>query len=119
MGGLALLARERGYEVAGCDANVYPPMSTQLAEQGISLDEGYDPAQLPADATIVVGNALSRGNPCVEAMLNRGLSYCSGPQWLAEHILVRLPEHFVSVFRPQLGAFRVRLQIDKWSKYNP
>ena len=87
MGGLALLARERGYEVAGCDANVYPPMSTQLAEQGISLDEGYDPAQLPADATIVVGNALSRGNPCVEAMLNRGLPYCSGPQWLAENIL--------------------------------
>lgn len=87
MGGVALLARERGYVVAGCDANVYPPMSTQLLEAGIDLDEGYDPARLPDGATIVVGNALSRGNPCVEAMLDRGLPYRSGPQWLAENLL--------------------------------
>jgi UDP-N-acetylmuramate: L-alanyl-gamma-D-glutamyl-meso-diaminopimelate ligase len=87
MGGLALLARERGFAVAGCDANVYPPMSTQLAEAGIALDEGWDPARLPDDALIVVGNALSRGNPCVEAMLDRGLRYQSGPQWLAENLL--------------------------------
>ena len=87
MGGLALLARERGFAVRGCDANVYPPMSEQLAAAGIALDSGYDPARLPGDATIVVGNALSRGNPCVEAMLDRGLRYTSGPQWLAEHVL--------------------------------
>jgi UDP-N-acetylmuramate: L-alanyl-gamma-D-glutamyl-meso-diaminopimelate ligase len=87
MGGLALLARERGYAVAGCDANVYPPMSTQLEEAGIALDAGFDPARLPEDATIVVGNALSRGNPCVEAMLDRGLRFRSGPQWLAEELL--------------------------------
>jgi UDP-N-acetylmuramate: L-alanyl-gamma-D-glutamyl-meso-diaminopimelate ligase len=87
MGGLALLARERGFEVAGCDANVYPPMSEQLAAAGIALDHGYRAEHLPDDATIVVGNALSRGNPCVEAMLDRGLPYTSGPQWLAEQLL--------------------------------
>jgi UDP-N-acetylmuramate: L-alanyl-gamma-D-glutamyl-meso-diaminopimelate ligase len=87
MGGLALLARERGFSVGGCDSNVYPPMSMQLEAAGIALDEGYDPACLPGDATIVVGNALSRGNPCVEAMLDRGLRYQSGPQWLAENLL--------------------------------
>jgi UDP-N-acetylmuramate: L-alanyl-gamma-D-glutamyl-meso-diaminopimelate ligase len=87
MGGLALLARQRGYVVAGCDAGVYPPMSTQLEAAGIDLDEGWDPQRLPADALIVVGNALSRGNPCVEAMLERDLRYVSGPQWLAEEVL--------------------------------
>lgn len=87
MGGLALLARERGFEVSGCDANVYPPMSEQLAAAGIELQEGYDPAQLPSDALIVIGNALSRGNPVVEAVLSRGLRYISGPQWLAENVL--------------------------------
>lgn len=87
MGGLALLARESGFEVSGCDANVYPPMSDQLAAAGIDLIEGYDPATLPDDAMIVIGNALSRGNPVVEAVLNRGLPYQSGPQWLAENVL--------------------------------
>lgn len=89
MGGLALLARQIGHKVTGSDANVYPPMSTQLSEQGIELVEGFDPAQLsPAPDLVVIGNAMSRGNPCVEAVLNQGLSYTSGPQFLADEILV-------------------------------
>lgn len=88
MGGIALLAREQGIEVTGSDANVYPPMSTQLAAQGIGLDEGYDPAHLePVPDCVVIGNALSRGNPAVEHLLNQGMAYTSGPQWLAEHVL--------------------------------
>ena len=88
MGGLALLARELGHTVSGSDANVYPPMSTQLQAQGISLCEGYDPTQLvPAPDLVVIGNALSRGNPAVEHVLAQGLPYTSGPQWLAEHVL--------------------------------
>lgn len=88
MGGLAILARQLGHTVTGSDANVYPPMSTQLEQQGIVLTEGYDPAQLnPAPDLVVVGNAMSRGNPAVEAMLDRGLRYTSGPQWLSEHLL--------------------------------
>ncbi|MBY5993627.1 UDP-N-acetylmuramate:L-alanyl-gamma-D-glutamyl-meso-diaminopimelate ligase [Ferrimonas balearica] len=88
MGGLALLARAQGHRVTGSDANVYPPMSTQLTEQGIELIEGYDPAQLdPEPDLVVIGNAMSRGNPCVEAVLERGLAYTSGPQFLCEHVL--------------------------------
>lgn len=88
MGGVALLARAAGHAVTGCDANVYPPMSTQLREQGIGLTEGFDPSQLdPAPDMVVVGNAISRGNPLLEAVLERGLPYTSGPQWLAEHVL--------------------------------
>lgn len=88
MGGIALIARAAGYRVTGCDANVYPPMSTQLQEQGIALIEGYDPSQLDLNADIyVVGNAVSRGNPLLEAILDRGLNYVSGPQWLSEQVL--------------------------------
>ncbi len=88
MGGIALLARALGHRVSGSDANVYPPMSTQLAEAGIEVMEGYRPAHLrPAPDLVVVGNALSRGNPAVEQMLNLGLAYTSGPQWLAEQLL--------------------------------
>ena len=88
MGGVALLARAAGHTVTGCDASVYPPMSTQLEEQGIRLIEGYDPAQIDlAPDIFVVGNAVSRGNPLLEAILDRGLPYVSGPQWLAEHVL--------------------------------
>jgi UDP-N-acetylmuramate: L-alanyl-gamma-D-glutamyl-meso-diaminopimelate ligase len=88
MGGIALLAREQGVVVSGADANIYPPMSTQLAEQGIALTEGYGAARLePVPDCVVIGNALSRGNPAVEDVLNRGLDYTSGPQWLAEHVL--------------------------------
>ncbi|WP_428623576.1 UDP-N-acetylmuramate:L-alanyl-gamma-D-glutamyl-meso-diaminopimelate ligase [Sedimenticola sp.] len=93
MGGVALLARALGHEVSGSDANVYPPMSTQLEAAGIQLHEGYDPAHLmPAPDCVVVGNALSRGNPAVEYMLDAGLPYTSGPQWLAEQVL---PEKWV------------------------
>jgi UDP-N-acetylmuramate: L-alanyl-gamma-D-glutamyl-meso-diaminopimelate ligase len=88
MGGIALLAREQGVRVSGSDANVYPPMSTQLEEQGIDLHEGYSPAHLsPAPDQVVIGNALARGNPAVEHVLNEKLAYTSGPQWLAEHVL--------------------------------
>jgi UDP-N-acetylmuramate:L-alanyl-gamma-D-glutamyl-meso-diaminopimelate ligase len=88
MAGIALLARELGHEVRGSDANVYPPMSTQLKAQGIPLIEGYDPAQLvPAPDLVIVGNALSRGNPCVEHLLNSGLRFTSGPRWLHEQVL--------------------------------
>jgi UDP-N-acetylmuramate: L-alanyl-gamma-D-glutamyl-meso-diaminopimelate ligase len=88
MGGIALLAREHGVQVSGSDANVYPPMSTQLSEQDITLTEGYDPAQLdPAPDCVVVGNAMSRGNPAVEYTLDQGLTYTSGPQWLSEQVL--------------------------------
>lgn len=88
MGGIALIARAMGHRVSGSDANVYPPMSTQLEQAGIALTEGYAPEQLdPAPDMVVVGNAMSRGNPAVEYVLERGLRYTSGPQWLAEHVL--------------------------------
>ncbi|MBB3189352.1 UDP-N-acetylmuramate:L-alanyl-gamma-D-glutamyl-meso-diaminopimelate ligase [Halomonas cerina] len=88
MGSLALLAREQGLTVTGSDANVYPPMSTQLEAAGITLREGYRAENLaPRPDLVVIGNALSRGNPEVEALLNLGLAYVSGPQWLAEEIL--------------------------------
>jgi UDP-N-acetylmuramate: L-alanyl-gamma-D-glutamyl-meso-diaminopimelate ligase len=88
MGGLAILARQAGFEVEGCDANVYPPMSTQLQEQGITLKQGYSAGHLdPAPDQLVVGNAMSRGNAAIEYMLNQGMRYTSGPQWLAEQLL--------------------------------
>ena len=88
MGSLAVLAKELGHRVTGSDANVYPPMSTQLQAQGIELTQGYDAGQLqPAPDLVVIGNALSRGNPAVEYVLNMGLPYVSGPQWLADHVL--------------------------------
>lgn len=88
MGSLALLARELGYQVSGSDSNVYPPMSTQLQEQGIEIMDGYSPANLQHKTDLViVGNTLSRGNPAVEFMLNENMAYQSGPQWLAENVL--------------------------------
>jgi UDP-N-acetylmuramate: L-alanyl-gamma-D-glutamyl-meso-diaminopimelate ligase len=88
MGGIALIARTAGHKVTGCDANVYPPMSTQLQSEGIELVEGYGADQITLNADLwVVGNAVSRGNPLLEAILDRGLPYISGPQWLAENIL--------------------------------
>lgn len=88
MGGVAALAQAAGHRVTGSDANVYPPMSDQLRALGIELIEGWNPAQLePAPDVVVIGNALSRGNPCVEAVLDKNLPYTSGPQWLAENVL--------------------------------
>jgi UDP-N-acetylmuramate: L-alanyl-gamma-D-glutamyl-meso-diaminopimelate ligase len=88
MGGVALLARELGMTVSGSDANVYPPMSDQLEAAGITLQEGYLAEHLdPAPDLVVMGNAMSRGNPAVEYVLNKGLPYVSGPQWLAEQVL--------------------------------
>ncbi len=88
MGGIAILARQAGHRVTGCDANVYPPMSTMLEEQGVVITEGYDPAQLdPAPDKVVVGNVMSRGNELVEAVLAKGLAYTSGPQWLLENVI--------------------------------
>jgi|EP01034_Spumella_vulgaris_P032103 UDP-N-acetylmuramate: L-alanyl-gamma-D-glutamyl-meso-diaminopimelate ligase len=88
MGGLAVLAKEAGHRVTGCDANVYPPMSTQLEAQGIELIQGFGPEQVALNPDLyVIGNVVSRGNPLVEEILNRSLPYVSGPQWMGEHIL--------------------------------
>ena len=88
MGGVAALARELGHAVDGSDQNVYPPMSTQLEELGIRLSKGYDPGNIAADTDeVVVGNALSRGNESVEHVLDAGLRYISGAQWLSERVL--------------------------------
>lgn len=88
MGGIAAIAKSLGHKVTGADANVYPPMSTQLEQLGIELTQGWDPAQLePAPDLVIIGNALSRGNPAVEYVLNTNLRYTSGPQWLAEQVL--------------------------------
>jgi len=88
MGGIAVIARQAGHTVTGCDENVYPPMSTQLEQQGIRLTEGWDPRQTELCPDLyVVGNVVSRGNRLMEAILDRGLPYVSGPQWLAETLL--------------------------------
>ena len=88
MGGIAAIARQAGYRVTGCDANVYPPMSTQLEAQGIALIEGFGVGQLELKPDMfVIGNVVSRGNPLMEEILNRNLPYASGPQWLADTLL--------------------------------
>jgi UDP-N-acetylmuramate: L-alanyl-gamma-D-glutamyl-meso-diaminopimelate ligase len=88
MGGIALLARAAGHRVTGCDANVYPPMSTQLAAQGIELIEGWGADQVALKPDVfVIGNVVTRGNPLMEAILDRGSPYISGPQWLRENVL--------------------------------
>lgn len=88
MGSLAQLAIAKGYRVTGCDANVYPPMSTQLEAAGIELIEGFGVDQLALQPDqFIIGNAISRGNPLLEALLNEGLPYTSGPQWLSDHVL--------------------------------
>ena len=88
MGGIAVLAQQAGHRVSGCDANVYPPMSTQLAAQGIELIEGFQQDQIGLKPDLfVIGNVVTRGNPLMEEILNRALPYISGPQWLLENIL--------------------------------
>src|SRR3984957_20553189 len=96
MGGIAAIAKAAGFRVTGADLNVYPPMSTQLEALGIELIQGYAAEQLDLRPDLrVVGNALSRGSPVVEAMLDRGMAYTSGPQWLAEHVLSE--KHVIAV----------------------
>ena len=88
MGGVAQLAVQAGHKVTGCDAGVYPPMSDQLRGLGIELYEGYGEEQMSIHPDLwVIGNAISRGNPLLEAILNAGEPYTSGPQWISEHIL--------------------------------
>lgn len=88
MGGIAALAREAGHTVTGCDANVYPPMSEQLRSLGIELIQGYGAEQLSVKPDLyVIGNVVTRGNPLVEAILDAGVPYTSGPQWLSDHVL--------------------------------
>src|SRR2546423_2258221 len=88
MGGIAAIAKAAGYRVTGCDANVYPPMSEQLAALGIELTEGFSEDQLKLKPDLwLVGNVITRGNPLMEAILDKGERYVSGPQWLAEHVL--------------------------------
>jgi UDP-N-acetylmuramate: L-alanyl-gamma-D-glutamyl-meso-diaminopimelate ligase len=88
MGGIAVIAKQAGYTVSGCDSNVYPPMSTQLEAQGIKLIEGFDAAQIHLRPDVfVIGNVVTRGNPLMEEILNRGLCHISGPQWLHENVL--------------------------------
>jgi UDP-N-acetylmuramate: L-alanyl-gamma-D-glutamyl-meso-diaminopimelate ligase len=88
MGGIAAIAKQAGYRVTGCDANVYPPMSTQLEAMGIELIEGFGVEQLDLKPDVfVIGNVVSRGNPLMEEILNRNLPYVSGPQWLADELL--------------------------------
>ncbi|REL25423.1 UDP-N-acetylmuramate:L-alanyl-gamma-D-glutamyl-meso-diaminopimelate ligase [Thalassotalea euphylliae] len=88
MGGIAAIAKQLGFRVSGCDANVYPPMSTQLEALGIELMQGYDTAHLADEPDmVIVGNAMARGNPMVEYVLDRNIPYTSGPQWLLENVL--------------------------------
>ncbi|CCQ12651.1 UDP-N-acetylmuramate:L-alanyl-gamma-D-glutamyl-meso-diaminopimelate ligase [Pseudoalteromonas luteoviolacea B = ATCC 29581] len=88
MGGIAAIAKALGHQVTGSDQHVYPPMSTQLESLGIELIQGYDPSQLkPAPDIVIIGNAMSRGNPCVEYLLNNHLPYTSGPEWLKQNVL--------------------------------
>ncbi|QJR81227.1 UDP-N-acetylmuramate:L-alanyl-gamma-D-glutamyl-meso-diaminopimelate ligase [Alteromonas pelagimontana] len=88
MGGIAAIAKSLGHTVTGSDRNVYPPMSTQLEALGITLTEGYDPKQFePSPDMVIIGNAMSRGNPAVEYVLDRNLPYTSGPQWLLDNLL--------------------------------
>ncbi len=96
MGGIAAIAKSAGYRVTGCDANVYPPMSDQLRALGIELTEGYGADQLALRPDVwVVGNVVTRGNPLMEAILDAGDRYISGPQWLAEHTL--LSKHVLAI----------------------
>ena len=88
MGGIAAIARAAGHRVTGSDHNIYPPMSTQLESLGIVITQGFEASQLdPAPDVVVVGNVMSRGHPVIEALLERGLPYKSGPEWLAREVL--------------------------------
>ena len=96
MGGLAQLAAEKGIKVSGCDENVYPPMDQVLLSNGITIDEGYNPKKLPKDVDlVVVGNVIARGNPMIEEILNKGIDFISGPEFLSKYLLAK--RHVVAI----------------------
>ena len=96
MGGLAQLAAEKGIKVSGCDENVYPPMDQVLLSNGIAIDEGYNPKNLPEDVDlVVVGNVIARGNPMIEEILNKGIDFISGPEFLSKYLLAK--RHVVAI----------------------
>ncbi len=123
MGGIAAIARQAGHEVTGCDANVYPPMSTQLEAQGIKLIEGYSPDQLHEFKSkpdlFLIGNVVSRGNPLLEEILNQGLPYTSGPQWLGEQVLVGRHVMAVAGTHGKTTTTAMLTWILEWKQLNP
>ena len=120
MGSLALLAKAMGHRVTGSDANVYPPMSTQLEQAGISIEEGFDPSQLtPSPDLVIVGNALSRGNACVEFLLERKLPFTSGPQWLGDTLLRQKQVLSVSGTHGKTSTSSMLAKILHHAGYNP
>ena len=123
MGGIAAIARQAGHRVTGCDANVYPPMSTQLQAQGIELIEGFSPTQLLQFETMpdlfVIGNVVSRGNPLMEAILNQGLPYISGPQWLGEQVLYGRHVLAVAGTHGKTTTSAMLTWILEWNKLDP
>ena len=90
MGGLALLGKEEGLEISGCDANIYPPMSDHLRDLGIEIIEGYDASKLPDADYYVIGNSISRGNPALEYLLSKKANIISGPEWLYNLSLIHI-----------------------------
>ena len=123
MGGIAAIAREAGHQVTGCDASVYPPMSTQLEAQGIKLIEGYSPQQLHQFKSkpdlFLIGNVISRGNPLLEEILNQGLPYTSGPQWLGEQVLAGKHVLAVAGTHGKTTTTAMLTWILEWNKLDP
>ena len=123
MGGIAAIAREAGHQVTGCDASVYPPMSTQLEAQGIKLIEGYSPQQLHQFKSkpdlFLIGNVISRGNPLLEEILNQGLPYTSGPQWLGEQVLAGKHVLAVAGTHGKNTTTAMLTWILEWNKLDP
>ena len=87
MGGLALMGKEKGIEISGCDENIYPPMSDHLKDMGIEIIEGYDSSDLPVADYYVIGNSISRGNPALEYLLSKKSNLISGPEWLYDYVI--------------------------------
>lgn len=120
MGGIAVIAKQLGFKVTGADENVYPPMSTMLMEQGIEIIQGYDPKQLTSDIDLVIiGNAMKRGNPCVEYILNNSLPYTSGPEWLKNYVLAKKKVLAVAGTHGKTTTSSILTWILEYNNYNP
>ena len=119
MGSLALIARQLGHKVTGQDQGVYPPMSTQLDEQNIDYTHGYNVADMPKADVFIIGNALSRGNTCVEEILTRQYTYTSGAQWLSENVLRNKWVLAVSGTHGKTTAASMLAYILEYADYNP